>query len=67
MLFRSTAYQKLKRKTLALKKDAEGTVSVTEAGNKLRAAFKDTLADDLNTANAITVLYDVLKSDLLDA
>lgn len=62
-----TAYQKLKRKTLALKKDAEGTVSVTEAGNKLRAAFKDTLADDLNTANAITVLYDVLKSDLLDA
>lgn len=62
-----TAYQKLKRKTLALKKDHQEDLIVTEAGNKLRAAFKETLADDLNTANAITVLYDVLKSDLLDA
>ncbi len=26
--------------------------------------FKDELSDDLNTANAITVLYDVIKSDL---
>lgn len=59
-----TAYQKLKRKILALKK---GDVQITETGNKLRAAFKETLADDLNTANAITVLYAVLKSDLLDA
>lgn len=62
-----TAYQKLKRKTLALKKDHQEDLIITEAGNKLRAAFKETLADDLNTANAITVLYDVLKSDLLDA
>ncbi len=32
--------------------------------NKYNDEFKKNLEDDLNTANAITVLYDVLKSDI---
>ena len=29
--------------------------------------FINEMSDDLNTANAITILYDVLKSDINDA
>ena len=32
--------------------------------NKYNDLFKEELSDNLNTANAITVLYDVLKSDI---
>ena len=32
--------------------------------NKYNDLFKDALSNDLNTANAITVLYDVLKADI---
>jgi len=34
-----------------------------ETYEKYDNMFKDALADNLNTSNAITVLYDVLKSD----
>lgn len=37
---------------------------LTEAAKSYMASFKACLADDLNVANAITVLYDVLKSEL---
>lgn len=62
-----TAYQKLKRKTLSLKNQTEASVTISEEGHQLLAAFKEALSDDLNTANAITVLYEVLKSTLNDA
>ena len=32
--------------------------------NKYNDLFKDALADNLNTSNALTILYDVLKSDI---
>ena len=34
---------------------------------KYKNLFKEALENDLNTANALTVLYDVLKSDLNDS
>ena len=35
-----------------------------ESFDKYNDEFKSALADNLNTSNALTVLYDVLKSDL---
>jgi len=58
------AYKKLKNKVLSLNKD--GLIDddkFIEFNNK----FKSYLEDDLNTANAITHVYEVLKSDLNDA
>ena len=58
------AYKKLKNKVLNLNSD--GIIddkSYEEFNNK----FKKYLEDDLNTANAISLLYDVLKSDINDA
>lgn len=61
------AYQKLRKRTSAYIGHI-GTVSeLSEGASKLLQAYEGYLADDLNTANAITVLYDVLKSDLSDA
>ena len=58
------AYKKLKNKVLNLNNDgAIDTESYEEFNNK----FKKYLEDDLNTANAISLLYDVLKSDINDA
>ena len=37
-----------------------------EAFNKYNEQFKDLIADDLNTSNALTLVYDVLKSDIND-
>lgn len=56
------AYQKLlkKVKTLGFEENATGTEGYQEK-------FKSALADDLNTSLAITILYDVLKSDLENA
>lgn len=53
------AYQKLlnKVKTLGAEEKEEGTL-------EYQGRFKDALSDDLNTSLALTVLYDVLKSDL---
>ena len=55
------AYKKLKNKVLSLNSDGEVNKSVfLEYNNK----FIECLEDDMNTANAISVLYEVLKSDV---
>ena len=58
----SSAYEKLKNKTSNLgdNEDSSNTETYTDM-------FKEALMSDLNTSAAITVLYDVLKSDLSDA
>ena len=56
------AYDKLKSKTLSLENEIDDT-NTEEFINK----FKEAISSDLNTSAAITVLYDVLKSDLSDA
>ncbi|MDW7661623.1 MAG: cysteine--tRNA ligase [Bacillota bacterium] len=62
-----SAFQKLKKRTGALADHlSEGTVLLTNA-EQLLNKYKAYLADDLNTANAITVLYDVLKASITDA
>ncbi len=53
-----TAYKKLKNKCLALAKDGE---IEEEPFNKYKNEFKKYLEDDLNTANTITLIYDLLK------
>lgn len=68
------AYMKLKNRVKAIyegnrdNKDNKGNddnAQITDAVNKYRDEFRKWLEDDLNTANAITVLYDLLKSDEL--
>lgn len=56
------AYDKLKTKTLSLGNEMDET-NTLDYINK----FKEVISNDLNTAAAVTVLYDVLKSDLTDA
>ena len=55
------AYKKLKTKILSFQEDG----SVNEKAKETYVTkFKECLCDDLNTANALTVLYDVLKSEI---
>lgn len=58
------AYKKLKAKVLNLKND--GAVN-NEVFAKYATEFKECLSDDLNTANAITLIYEVLKSGTNDS
>ena len=58
------AYKKLKQKTLSLIED--GSVD-EELYNKYNEEFINYLNDDMNTASAITVLYNVLKADELNS
>ena len=58
----TNAYNKLLNKIKSIKKD-DSTVNYEEA-KTYQDKFKSELENDLNTANALTVLYDVLKSDL---
>lgn len=58
------AYKKLLNKTKKLKFSEEYNKQEFEKWDIL---FKKALEDDLNTANAITVLYEMLKSDLDEA
>ncbi len=58
------AYKKLKSKILSLNNDGEIDNNIyAEFNNK----FKESLEDDLNTANALSIVYDVLKSNSNDA
>ena len=57
------AYKKLKSKIANLKEDGNVNESVKET---YVTKFKECLEDDLNTANAITLLYDLLKEDVND-
>lgn len=56
----SSTYQKLKKKVLALKDEGEIEKEPFDEYNTL---FKEKIGDDLNTAEALTVLYAVLKDD----
>ena len=56
-----TAYNKLKNKILSITNEGNlDDISISKYLNK----FKSELENDLNTANAITILYDVIKSNL---
>lgn len=57
------AYKKLKNRVLSLSK--EGEVD-TETFNTYKNNFVSYLEDDINTANAISVIYDVLKANTND-
>ena len=66
-----SAYEKLRRRisTLAENVSAAGNAEGVdaEAFARYRREFEDALCNDINTASAITVLYDVLKADISDA
>ena len=55
------AYKKLRSKTSSLKYDESVN---EEVFNEWKNKFVSCLEDDLNTANAVTVLHDLLKSDV---
>ena len=57
------AYKKLKNKVLSLSKDGEVD---NKLFNEYKNKFISYLEDDINTANAISVIYDVLKSNTND-
>ncbi len=59
-----TAYKKLKKRTEALIPFFNKEVILSEEAQLLSDAFKIQLANDLNTPNALTVLYDVIKSTI---
>lgn len=58
------AYKKLKNKINNLKDDGKVSENIKET---YVIKFKECLEDDLNTANAITLLYDLLKEDTTDS
>lgn len=58
------AYQKLKNKIKSLKKNKD-EINI-DVFNKYDARFKECLSDDLNTSNAITLLYELLKNEVDD-
>lgn len=59
-----TAYNKLTARIAQLMADKKSDEVVElEDFEKFKGSFKSALDDDINTSNAITVLYDVLKAD----
>lgn len=54
------AYKKLKNKVLSFSRDGEVD---NEVFNEYKNKFISYLEDDINTANAISVIYDVLKAE----
>lgn len=58
-----TAYNKLVKKVSELKDEGEIDKEVFDS---FRTKFEDALANDINTSSAITVVYDVLRSDTGD-
>ena len=58
----NNAYNKLISKIKSIKKD--DSIINEEVYSEYRNKFLDCLNDDLNTSNALTVLYDVLKDDI---
>jgi len=61
-----TAYTKLIAKIASLNPDAEGEVDA-DVFASLKQKFTDAMDNDLNTALAVTALYDVLKAKANDA
>ena len=60
-----TAYEKLVARVAALKHEPEDPAD-QETAQQLRATFRETLDNDLNTSLAVTALYDVLKAKVSD-
>lgn len=60
-----TTYNKLIARLAALNVDTEAPLDIAEY-DRLRKSFNDALGNDLNTALAVTALYDVLKSSAND-
>ncbi len=58
----SAAYAKLIKRISALKKDGEADADAVKA---YHAKFEEAVAQDLNTAQGLTVLYDMLKDSAL--
>jgi len=58
------AYKKLKNRVLSLNNDGEIDNTIYDEFNN---KFKSFLEDDLNTANALSLVYDVLKSECNDS
>ncbi|MBQ4257528.1 MAG: cysteine--tRNA ligase [Clostridia bacterium] len=58
------AYEKLRRRIAALKKEGEPDLAAAE---KYRESFRAAMDNDLNSSLALTSVYDVLKADLSDA
>ena len=58
------AYKKLLNRVANLKNDGVVDKNIKEM---YITKFKETLEDDLNTSNSLTVLYEVLKCDINDA
>ena len=59
----SQSYQKLKSRVSSLKRD---TKMDEDAYREYDEKFKECIADDLSMANALTLVYDLLKSDVSD-
>lgn len=59
-----SAYLKLKSKVKSLNKDGELNMELI---NKYDSLFKNAISDDLNTSNALTILFDLLKDDNLNS
>ena len=59
-----SAYLKLKSKVKSLNKDGELNMELI---NKYDSLFKNAISDDLNTSNALTILFDLLKDDSLNS
>ena len=60
----TTTYNKLKNKVLALK---PSSLLEEEKYKEYDDKFKEYISNDLNTSNAITLIYEVLKSNLNDS
>lgn len=58
------AYEKLRKRVAALSKDGEPDLM---AAASYQDAFAEAMGSDINTSQALTVLYDVLKADISDA
>jgi cysteinyl-tRNA synthetase len=59
-----TAYEKLLKRVASLNPQGEPDM---DAVNQYRDAFAEAMGSDINTSQALTVLYDVLKGDSSDA
>lgn len=62
----SIAYKKLKNTTKVLMNAYRKDVAISVQAKSYLETFRKCLSDDLNTANAITVLYEVLKSKVIN-
>lgn len=60
-----STYEKLVRKVQALQQDTTGELQM-DFYQIFQERFQEALEQDLNTANALTVLYDVLKEEKLN-